>query len=152
MFKSAMLCHANDFDSTKLVIFWINLNMGVLSIGLQWNRSMNQNSTLVTSAIQGQHTLNMFFCWSLCANDSQLIWKFAWHSNTTYPKHLPLEFLGGHVEGVRLWHCCLQLQSFPKNSQNNGFKNCELIWVGMLPPFWVKATFCLLETIPVKVR
>ena len=64
----------------------------------------------------------MFFCWSLCANESQVIWKFTWHSNTTSPTHLSLEFLVGHmlvivnhVECAQLWHCCLKLQSFPNN-------------------------------------
>ena len=27
-----------------------------------------------------------------------------------------------------------QIEKLPKNSQNNGFKICELIWVGTLPP------------------
>ena len=46
-----------------------------------------------------EHILNMFYFilflvfWSLYADDSKLIWKFAWHSNTTHPKHLLLEYI-----------------------------------------------------------
>ena len=46
--------------------------------------------------VLGQHIWYMFL-WSLCANDSQWIWECAWYSNATYPRHLPLECLVGHV-------------------------------------------------------
>ena len=44
-----------------------------------------------------ERILNMLFRWSPCVNDSQSIWKFAWHSKATYSKHLPLVFSVGHV-------------------------------------------------------
>jgi hypothetical protein len=100
---------------------------------------------------------HFFYC-SLCANDSQLIWKLAWHSNTTYPKHLSLESLVGHVlVGLSpcgrciIVHRCLKLQSFPKIHKIIVFKICELIWVGMLSLFWMRATFCHLKMIGVDV-
>ena len=79
--------------------------------------------------------LFLLFCWSLCVNDSQLIWKFAWHSNATYSKHVPLEFLVGHV----LVHVNLcggglvvvllpQIAKLPQKSQNNGF---QYSWVDL---------------------
>ena len=36
-------------------------------------------------------------CWPLCENDFKWNWKFAWHSNTTHPKHLLWEYLVGDV-------------------------------------------------------
>ena len=113
IFGFGITCHVDNFDSTKLVIFgWIwecALNW------LTWNRSTNACLTFVTSAIQKLHILYMFFCWSLCANDSQLIWNFAWHSNATYPKHLPLEFLFGHaILGVNPYGRCGVVAHLPQ--------------------------------------
>ena len=52
----------------------------------------------------------------------------------TYPKHLPLQYLVGHVlVGVLPCGRCivvaslLQIAKPPKKSQNNGFNTCELI-------------------------
>ena len=99
------------------------------------------------------------FCWSLCAKDPQLILKFAWHSSTTYPKHLLLKFLVGHVlVGVNPCGRCVavallpQIAKLPKKSQKNGFKICEVIWVCILPFFWMRVAFCHLEMFWVKVR
>ena len=50
-----------------------------------------------------------------------------------------------HVEGVHLWHRCLKLQSFPKKSQNSGFKICEPIWLGTLSLFWTRIIFLFFE-------
>ena len=73
-----------------------------------------------------------------------MIWKFAWHSNTTYSKHVALEFLVAHVlVGVHPRGRCAtvtpvpQITKLPKNSQNNEFKVCDLIWVSILPAFWM---------------
>ena len=35
-----------------------------------------------------------------------------------------------------------QNAKLPENSQNNGFKICELIWVGAFPLFWNRVTLC----------
>ena len=103
--RSSMLRLATWVIWFRLVsYFWINLNMGVcpqlvysetILFMHAWHFSPPQVGA--SSHPRRQHILNMFFRWSLCANNSQLIWKFAWHSNTTYPKHLPLDFIVGHV-------------------------------------------------------
>ena len=38
------------------------------------------------------------------------------------------------MEGMQLWNRCLKLQSFPKKC----FKICGLIWVDILPLFWIE--------------
>ena len=120
MFRSAVSSHMNHFDWTKLAIF------GLIQI---WECALNW----IIVELVHKHLLDnchlhdlgatypwQVFRWSLCAIDSQLIWKFAWHSNAAYPKHLLLELLVGHVEGgcKSKWkvctHCCHKLQSFPK--------------------------------------
>ena len=75
----------------------------------------------------GQHTLNTFCCcWSLCANDSRLSWRSAWHFNRVYPHHLPLEHLVEHeLVGVYLCGRCKvvaplpQIAKLSKNSQHS---------------------------------
>ena len=45
-----------------------------------------------------------------------------------------------------------QIANILQKSQNNGFKTCELIWVGIMPFFWMRATLCCLQKIGVEVR
>ena len=45
-----------------------------------------------------------------------------------------------------------QIAKLPITSQNNGFKICEMIWVGMSPLFSMRVIFCHLEMIWVEVR
>ena len=59
--------------------------------------------------------------------------------NIAYYKHLSSEFLIGYVSvGVNPCERCIvvapppQIARLPNKSQNNGFKICELIWVGIL--------------------
>ena len=149
--------HVHDW--TKSSIFLINSNMGMCSQSVYtgtgpWTHAW----CLSPPRFRGNVGWTCFFYWSLCANDSQLIWKLAWHSNTTYPKHLPLEFLVGHVlvslspcGRCTIAHHCLKLQSFPKIHKIMVFKICELIWVGILSLFWMSATFCHLKMIGVEV-
>ena len=112
----------------------------------------------------------VIWSWSLIPNvlcDHNLVvnsslWKFAWHPNTTYPKHLALEFLShlvGHMlVGVNPCGRCAIMTSLPQNakllktSQNISFKICELIGVGILPHFWMRVIFCHLEIIWVEFR
>ena len=61
------------FLFNKVIYVWINSNMGVC---VSWG---------------------CCFCWSLCAHDSQLIWKFAWHLNSTYPNIYYWNLLVRHV-------------------------------------------------------
>ena len=70
-------------------------------------------------------------------------------------KHLLLEFLVEHVL-VGINPCVVvapspQIHKLLKTSQDNGFKICELIRVGMLPLFWRRVAFCRLELIWVEV-
>ena len=69
---------------------------------------------------------HIFCCWSLCANDSQLSWRSAWHFNRVYPHHLPLEHLVEHeLVGVYLCGRCKvvaplpQIAKLSKNSQHS---------------------------------
>ena len=93
MFKYAMFFHVDSFDLLDSNFLILYSNMGVCS-QLVYNGIDSQTKKLDICHLRGigatypKHVL----CWSLCANDSQLIWKFAWHSNATYPKHPPLEF------------------------------------------------------------
>ena len=64
--------------------------------------------------------------------------KFHEHSNKIYTKYPPLEFPVGHVlVGVNPCGRCafvsplLQIAKLSKKSQNNGFKICEMTWVGI---------------------
>jgi threonine/homoserine/homoserine lactone efflux protein len=55
-----------------------------------------------------------FYFLTQSANDSQLIWKFARHSNA-YSKHLSLEFLFGHVlMGVNPFGRCTFVTPLPQ--------------------------------------
>ena len=107
--------------------FWFNKvsysNMGVC-FQLVYNLISPQTKTLHLSPPRSRDIIfqTCFFCWSLCANDSQLVWKFALPSNATYPKHLPLEFSIGHVlVGVNSHGRCAivapmpQIAKLPKN-------------------------------------
>ena len=141
MIKSAIFCHVNNFDSTKLSIF------GLIQI---WECALNRCTiepvhkpildTCHLYILGATYPKHVLFCESLCANDS--IWKFAWHSNSTYLRHLPFEFLIGHVlVGVNPNDRCVvvaplpQIAKLPKESQNNGLKICKPVWVGILPSF-----------------
>ena len=88
----------------------------------------------------------MFFYWTLCANGSQLLRKIAWHSSTSYPRHLGLEFLVGHVLVGGIWgnnsKLLPQIPKLPQKIKNNDFEIFELNWVGIWPLFWFKVTFC----------
>ena len=86
MFKSSMLCHVDNFDLVKLVIFGLIQIWECALNWLQWNRSTNASLTFVTYAFKrATNPKHGFFffgcccccCCSLCANESQLIWKFA---------------------------------------------------------------------------
>ena len=68
-------------------------------------------------------------------------------------------FLARHVlVGVNSCGRCVvvallpQIAKLREISQNNGFKICELIWVGKVPLYWMKVSFCHLEMIWVEVQ
>ena len=121
--------------------------MGVCS-QLVYNRNALRTKLHVCHlhGLGASYPKHAIFCWSLCANNSRLISKCAWHSNTIYPKHLLLHFLVGHeLVGVNpLGRCAVvvplpHIAKLPKKSQNNGFKICELIWVLLI---WRRVTSC----------
>ena len=134
-------------------LFWNEFEHGfVLSIGLQWKCSTNAYLTFPSPRFRATYAKKNVLI-PMCKINP----KFEWQSNGTYPKHLPLEFLAGHVlagvihvQGAHLWHHCLKLQSFPKKSQHNGFKICELIWVGILTSF-KRGTICHVEMVWVEL-
>ena len=66
---------------------------------LVYNRADSKTKTqrLLPPRLRGIIPLACFFCWFLCANDSQIIWKFVWHSNVAYPQHLALKVSVGRV-------------------------------------------------------
>ena len=84
MFKFALFCHVDNFHSTMFTNFGSN-QIWECALNMFTMEPIHKNLTFVTSAIQGHHILNTFFCWSPYTNDSQLMCNFAWHSNTTYP-------------------------------------------------------------------
>ena len=108
------------FWFNKVSYFGINMRVcsqlfyhGVNPLTHAWHLSHPQFKGCISSTC---------FCWSLCANDSQLIWKFARRSNATYPKQLPLEFLVGNaLVGVNIHGRCAivaplpQITKLPKN-------------------------------------
>ena len=98
MFKFAMLCHVNLFIySTYIAILGL---IQMCECALNWftmELVYKPKLDICHLCCLGATYLKHVCCWSLQANDSQLIWKFAWHSNATSPKHLPLDFLVGHV-------------------------------------------------------
>lgn len=66
---------------------------------LVYNRAGSKTKTqrLLPPQLRGIRPLACFFCWFLCASDSQIIWKFSWHSNVAYPQHLALKVSVGRV-------------------------------------------------------
>ena len=70
--------------------------------------------------------------------------RFSWHSKATYPKHLPLEFLVGHVlVGVNPCGRCIvvapppQIAKLSQKLQNNVSNTYELIWINIWPSFFI---------------
>ena len=113
------------------------------SVDKAWNWYICHLRTL------GQHTLNMFFVGPYV----QIIpnWFEKLHD-------IHMQIYIGHVlVGVNPCARCTivaplpQIAELPRKSQNNGFKICELIWVGLLPIFWMRIIFCHLEMIWVEV-
>jgi hypothetical protein len=59
-----------------------------------------------------------------------LIWRFAWHSNTTYPKHLPWKFSIEHMSvGVNPHgRCAPQIAKLPPKITKEWFQD---LWVNL---------------------
>ena len=125
----------------------------MLSTNLQWNCCMNQNLTFVTSAVQRQHILNRFFLWSLHENDCLFIWNL--HDTQTRQTIIVYcqNFSWTRVRGCNPCGRCAIVTLLPqfakllKTHEIMVSKVCKLIWVGILPLFWTRVTFCHLEVI-----
>ena len=124
-----MFCHVDNFDSAKLVIFGL---IQIWECALNWfTMELVHKPKLDICHLCGLGALypKHVFGWSLHANDSQLIWKFAWHSNVANSKHLLLNNLVGHVlVGVNPCGRCAvvallpQIAKIPKKSKYDSFK------------------------------
>ena len=159
MFKFAMYCQMDKYDSTKLAIFGL---IQIWECALDWftvelvhERLLDICHLRSLGATYPKHVLY----WSPCANDSQLIWKFAWHSKVAYSKHLSLGFLVGHVlVSVNPCGRCAVVAPLPPIAKLSlkfgkiGFRIYELIWVGIFPFFWMRVKICHLEMIWVEFQ
>ena len=149
-----MFCHMDDFDSTKLTIFGL---IQIWECALNWftMKSAHKPKFDICHLYGlGQHILNMFFCWFLLCKWFPIDLKICVTFKCSIFQTLPLGFLLGHVlVGVNPCGRCTvmthvpQIAKLPKKSQNDSFKICELIWVGVLLLFWIRVRYCHLKMI-----